>query len=80
MTPERVKDYDMRNKQRGLQQQRELCQRAREFADREAELKLSAKQWSLCRIEHDALSNQQLRMGNKYHFFFRFINARSVRC
>ncbi|XP_064538924.1 uncharacterized protein LOC135428753 [Drosophila montana] len=32
MSPERLKDYDMRNKQRAIQQQRELSHRAQAFA------------------------------------------------
>ncbi|KAH8386667.1 hypothetical protein KR093_001841 [Drosophila rubida] len=32
MSPERLKDYDVRNKERAIEQQRELSQKAQEFA------------------------------------------------
>lgn len=73
MHPERVKDYDMRSKQRGLQHQRELIHRAREFAPREADLKLSAKQWS-CHDDHDDSDYQQQLLRSLIHF--RFIYGR----
>lgn len=68
MQPDRVNDYDMRSKQRGLQQQRELTHKAREFAPREADLKLSAKQWSCY-----ASGYQQLLRSLNYSFTFYMV-------